>query len=123
MAAEMERILHSTNKEIELFHKQLDQNSKISQHQLTDLQVKIENARNSLQELMQKSPELHQANPQLMKQVVAGLDRITQERLIKLGIGTQGQMPLFLGAIKDFKKLLRRGERVEKIGETEEQGT
>lgn len=122
MAAEIERILRSTNSEIELFHKHLNQNSKLSENQLTDLQVKIENARNNLQELIEKSPDLTQIHPHLMNQVVAGIDRINRERLISMSMGMHGQVNLVMGALKDFRKLLRRGERVEEIGRTEEQG-
>lgn len=121
MAAEIENLLRNTNRAIERFQEQMS-TSNVSESHLSDLQVKIEHARNQLQTLMEKSPELQQMHVQLKKQLVDGIDRINRERLISMVMSSQSQVNLFMNSLKDFRQLLRRGERVEGIGRSEEQG-
>lgn len=106
--SEIQNSLRLANEALEDFQKDRSQKS------LTDLEKKIDKAKNDLESLIQKSPRT-ELNPDIKlqaKQVIAGMDRIIAEKMVVMS-GIQPQQTL-KKRVDDLKNLLKRGERVER---------
>lgn len=113
----IEHDLDAAYKAIEQFHENIKK-SKVSENTLVMLQKKIETVKSQLEHFNAPVP---QANQKIKNQVLDSIDRVSKETLVMMS-GMQAQINIVMGALKDLKRLLRKGERVEDTGKSEQQG-
>ena len=111
--------LHSAYEALNRFHEDYQKSkASVSEKTLSSLQKKIEAAKNQLEQFNAQVP---QASQKLKKQVLESVERVEQETLVLMS-GIQAKADIVIGALKDLKRLLRKGERVEDTGKSEHQG-
>jgi hypothetical protein len=116
---DVEDPLHSAYEALNRFHESYQKSkSSVSEKTLSALQKKIEAAKNQLEQFNAQVP---QESQKLRKQVLDSVERVEKETLVLMS-GMQAQANIVIGALKDLKRLLRKGERVEDTGKPEQQG-